>query len=172
MIPLIILLCSIGALVIGLASGWTDLKGLKIPNLHSIGVLGLFALAFGLDYVSEDVRVFHAITSHLMAGGIMFVLTVILYSLKLLGAGDSKLASVYGIWVGLSGLPAFLFYMTVFGGVLGLAALIIQKTKPFKAATPGSWIDGLQGGNGAIPYGTAIAFGAIMGFVHAGYLTF
>ncbi len=161
----------LGALGLGLASAFADLKGLKIPNKYCLAIIILFLLAYGIDYFS-DADTFFSLKNHLIGAAAVFGLTALLYALKLLGAGDSKLATAFGLWTGVSALPVFLFYMTVAGGILGVVAYILQKTKPFKVKENESWIWHLQNGKNAIPYGIAIAFGALAGFIKAGYLDF
>ena len=161
----------LGTVGIALAAAWTDVRGLKIPNLFSLIVLGLFVIAYTIDFFA-DMGVFKHWLHHLTGMGVMFALTLILYAIGALGAGDSKFASACALWGGLSGLPAFLIYMTALGGLLALFALIIQKTKPFKAPRQGSWIAKLQAGESAIPYGVAIAGGVVAMFWQTGLLPF
>lgn len=168
---LLLPLCIISALVLGLGCAWSDIKGLRIPNSYSVAIIGLFALAYSLD-VYDQTGLFYNFKNHLLGAGVMFAITAILYALKLLGAGDSKMATAFALWTGLSALPAFLFYMTICGGLLGLGAYIIQKTGLFKACSGKHWISKLHSGKNALPYGIAIAFGAVAGFIKAGYLDF
>ena len=101
---------------------------------------------------------------------VVLAVTVALYALKLLGAGDSKLMAAVGLWLGMNGLVPFLFYMSVGGGLLAGATLYLKK-KPLVATPPvGSWLDASQKGENRLPYGMAIAFGAVMAFLFNGYL--
>lgn len=65
----------------------------------------------------------------------------------------------------------FLFYMALVGGVLGLVALALRKWKPVKNPAEGSWIARVQAGENKVPYGAAIAAGALASFVELGYFS-
>lgn len=171
MLLFIIIFCVLVALGFGLASGWSDFRGLTISNVYSAAILAAFVVAFSAFYffAPDGAVYFGSWKSHLLAGVIMFGVTFALYVPGWLGAGDSKLCTVFALWLGMLGLPAFLFYMTLMGGLLALAALLIKKYKPFTSPVPGSWIARTQEGVSAVPYGIAIAFGAVMSFVSTGY---
>lgn len=147
-----------------------DFKGFRIPNIIPAAMIGLFVLAFGVtSFTGQASDVFAPILSHLLAGGIVLALTTGMYAAKLLGAGDSKFATAVALWTGLSGFAAFMFYMAVAGGLLGGAALLLRKYKPFSAVPAGSFLDKAQSGDNAVPYGIAIAIGAMVGFAFTGY---
>lgn len=166
LVPILFALAtSVGLLVWAAVS---DFRSLKIPNLIS-GILPvLFLFAFGVASWA-DLALFQSLTLHLTGGAIMLVLSVILYASSIMGAGDSKLAAAIGIWVGLKGLAAFVFWMSLVGGLIGLATLVIRKRKPFARVVEGGWIDEVQKGRNAVPYGIALSIGALMSFYTLGY---
>jgi prepilin peptidase CpaA len=86
----------------------------------------------------------------------------------MIGGGDSKLGTALALWAGLRGLLPFVFYMALVGGILGIAALVLYKLKPFKNPRVGGWIEQAQLGANAIPYGIAISAGAWASFFHTG----
>jgi len=158
------------ALGFGLASAWSDFRGLTISNYYSLFILAAFVPAFlVITFLAPETAYFSSWKSHLMSGGIMFGLTFFLFSIKMIGAGDSKLSSVYALWIGMQGMPSFLFFMTLCGGILGLMTIIFKKWKPFKAPREGGWIDQAQKDNNVVPYGIAITLGAIVAFNQVGY---
>jgi prepilin peptidase CpaA len=169
----ILVFCVLVALGCGVLSGWSDFRGMTISNLYPLLVLGAFVLAWLSYYflAPDDAVYFGALKSHLLSGGILFAITFIMFSLGWLGAGDSKLASVYALWAGMTGFASFLFYMALAGGLLGVAALLIQKHKPFSNPAENSWVYKTQNGQSAVPYGIAIAFGAFVSFLQNGYLS-
>ena len=87
-----------------------------IPNGIVAAVLVLFFVAFGAAYVA-DVDLFVSWKSHLVAGFSVLVITFTMFSLRLIGGGDSKLVTAFAFWMGVKGLGAFLMYM-VFSGAL------------------------------------------------------
>ena len=153
-------------------AGVSDWNGLKIPNRYSLIIGVNFFACFGMLWVLGNTDVFSAFWVHLLAGMIIFVVTVAMFFMKIMGAADSKLASVFALWIGMAGLPVFLFVMTLIGAVLSVAALIVKKYKPVKNPKEGSWIAQLQQGVSKVPYGIAIGGGALYAFFSVGYFDF
>jgi Flp pilus assembly protein protease CpaA len=56
--------------------------------------------------------------------------------------------------------------------VIALVSLSLRKWKPVKNAPVGSWIYAAQKGSGVVPYGIAIALGALASFIAVGYFSF
>lgn len=170
MLIFIVIFCVIVALGFGLASAWSDFKGFTISNAYSIGVILAFIPAFlAVFFLVPEAAYFASWKSHLLAAAIMFAVTFVLFTLHMIGAGDSKLATAYALWVGIMGIPAFLFYMTVTGGLLGVATLVLRRWKPFTAPPEGGWIARAQAGSSEVPYGIAIVVGAVVAFFQSGY---
>ncbi len=166
------LFCVITTAAFAVLGGVSDFRGLVIPNLYSLIVLACFAVAFtGVAYGLNVTGVFHALISHLSAAGVIFVITMGLYVARMIGAGDSKFATALALWAGLEGLSAFLFFMAVMGGVLAAFTLYFRKSKPFKNPLAGSWIEKAQNGENSVPYGIAIAAGALVALLQNGFLS-
>ncbi len=174
MLSLILFLsCLCVALGVGVLSALSDMRGLTIPNKYSLIVILAFLAAYGGLWVLGGVGsgfVFFGPLSHALSALIVFVVTLVFFALRTLGAADSKLATAYALWVGLEGLAAFLVYMTLAGGVVALLSLIFKKWKPFKVPREGSWVARVQAGESKVPYGVAIFFGALVSFVKLGYV--
>ncbi len=166
------LICLFIALGSGVLAGLSDFRGLTIANIYSVIVGASFAVCFGVLWLAGRDDVLAPLLSHGLAALVVFAVTAGMFAMKALGAADSKLATVYALWVGLGGLVAFLFYTTLFGGVLALIGLGIKKWKPFDRVQEGNWIDRLQKGESKLPYGIAIFLGALASFVKIGYLDF
>ena len=161
------LLVTIGMCVL---AAWSDFKGFRIPNMVSLIIIAAFAVAFGVTTLTgQDAIIFSALKSHLIAAGVVLLVTMLLFSLGALGAGDSKFATAVALWVGLPGLAAFLFYMAVIGGLLGGISLVLKRVKPLKNPPAGTWLAKAQAGHNAVPYGIAIAIGAVLGLAFHGY---
>lgn len=158
------------ALGTGVLAGLSDWRSMTIPNIYSGVIMGAFFAAYALLWMFGRADVFGPLFSHLLSGGIFFVLTVVLFALRSIGAADSKLGTAFAFWVGMQGFAAYLFYTVMAGGVLALAALYMKKNKPFKDPPAGSWPAQVQEGKSKVPYGIAIAFGALVSFVQLGYL--
>lgn len=158
------------ALGLGGLAAWSDYKGMTIPNIVPLGIALAFLAGYGVS-VFGGAEVFSGWQSHLAAGGIVLVVTFIMYALRLIGGGDSKLVAAFALWVGLRELMTLLFYMALLGAFLGLGALLIKKFRPFKNVPEGSWIQRLQAGEGVVAYGIPISFGATVAFWKMGLLS-
>lgn len=158
------------ALGAGILAALSDLRGMTIPNILSVAIIAAFFAAYGVLWLSGRDDVFGSVSSHLLSVVIVFGVTLAMFMLRAIGAGDSKLASAFALWTGLKGMMPFLFYMALAGGVLGLAALALRKWKPVKAPREGGWIARVQNGENGVPYGAAIFAGALASFVKLGYL--
>lgn len=170
MVALILFLtCLFVAVAVGAMAAWSDIKGLVIPNWHSGVIIVSFLTAFVLMQLLGHPDIFSTLWSHFMAALIVFAVTATLFGLKTIGAADSKLSTAYAFWAGIAGLPAFLFYMSVVGGLVGLGALALQKWQPVKNPAPGGWVARVQAGENKVPYGIAIVAGALASFVKLGY---
>jgi prepilin peptidase CpaA len=170
MLALIVFLsCLLFAVGSGVLASISDYRGMTIPNIYSAIIVGAFVVAFGCTWIMDVDHVFQPALSHLASGAIVLVVTMALFYLKVLGGADSKLASAYALWVGLPGLVAYLFYMSLAGGILGIIALILKKWKPLKNVPEKSWIAQVQAGHSKVPYGIAIFIGVLAYFAKAGY---
>jgi len=156
---------TLALLIVTILSCVSDVRSLRIPNWHSLAILGGFFVA----YFSAP-ELFNGLGRHLIAMTAMFVVTYIMFTYGVIGGGDAKFGTALGLWVGLKGIVPFIFYMTMIGGILGLAALLLRKRKLFKNPRPGSWVEQAQTGHSAVPYGVAISLGFWMELIHAGFV--
>lgn len=163
------MLVAIGFLI---AAAISDFRSMTIPNIYAGGIVLAFIPAFLADiFTGHGMDFFYGWQSHLVAALAVFAISFLLFSLRVIGAGDSKLATAAALWVGLSGMTAFLFYMAVLGAVLALATKLMSA-KPFVAAPKeGSWIAQAQAGRLGVPYGIAICFGVIVAFYQLDYFS-
>jgi len=167
----IIVFCAIIALGFGAAAAWSDYSRMIIPNIYAACIGAAFIPAFlATAIMASDVSFFASWKSHVLAGLFVFGITYLLFYFKLIGGGDSKLLSVYALWVGLSGIMPLLFFMALTGGVLGLITLGLNKWKPIKEPVKDSWVFKAQKGEQNVPYGIAIFLGAVASFWSTGYL--
>ncbi len=174
MIALIFFLSGVFAAVFtGVFAAWSDFRSMKIPNFYALMIAGAFVPVFFAVHFFTESSPFTSMLDHLiLAPFAMAVLTVPLFFMGLIGAADSKLSIAFAFWLGMRGLIPFLFVMSIIGGVLGLASVLIKKYKPFKEPLADSWIDQVQGGANKVPYGIAIFAGALAGFYANGYFSF
>lgn len=157
-------MCALGA--------WSDFKGYRIPNIVSVVIVFAFVISYSVTLLMGQADVaFMPWKSHLASFFIVLMVTMVMFGLKIIGAGDSKMMAAVSLWLGFSGLVPFLFYMSVTGGLLGVGSLLLRKYKPVKNPPANSWIDRAQQGGGDVPYGIAIAVGTVMAFLFVGYFS-
>ncbi|MFN3669980.1 MAG: prepilin peptidase [Brevundimonas sp.] len=153
----LIFLAALPALAI--IAGLKDLTSMKIPNwISGLMVLAFFpaALAVGLDPMTAVVNVAIAALALVVGAG--------MFALRWIGGGDAKFMAAACLWLGLSGSGMFLLWTGVVGGVFCLALLFARfHSRPYLLGAPG-WVVQLMEPRGDIPYGVAIAAGALMAY--------
>lgn len=143
------------ALLVGAAAG--DLLTFRIPNWVSIAVVALFvpaAVLAGFDWTQAGLHA--ALALCLLAGGMG------LFAMGLLGGGDAKLLAATGLWMGWGALPAYLVWAALIGGVLAAMVLLFRKMPLAGIEGRAAWIGRLHDRQQGIPYGIALAGGALM----------
>lgn len=145
------------ALVI--VAGLKDLTSMTIPNWIS-GLLVVFflpaALAVGLPPMQMAVHLGISVLALFIGAG--------MFALRWLGGGDAKLMAAACLWLGLEGSGMFLLWTGVVGGLFCLALIFARfHSRPYLAGAPG-WLVTLMEPKGDIPYGVAIAAGALMAY--------
>lgn len=157
----IVLVLLILVMCITVLSCVSDVTTLKIPNWHSLAIVGLFVLAYFFGSAS-----FAPLWQHITAAVAMFIISYVMFTLNIMGGGDSKLATALSLWLGLKGLLPFVILLSLAGGAVGAATLFLRKKKPFKNPREGSWIAVAQSGGNAVPYAVAIVFGFWVSIFH------
>ena len=121
-----------------------DVRTFTISNRLNLAIAlmaPLFWLSVGLPLWPD------AAIQVAVAAGVFALLAVAFYT-GMMGGGDVKLAAALALWFAPATTVLFLVYMTIGGGVLTLVVLILHRMKK-KAGKP------------EVPYGVAIAFGAL-----------
>ena len=162
----------VAALAAATAAVVYDIRGFRIPNRLSLVILGAVAVAaFGIWVAPTGPAPTFVPVSHLISGGVVFVLTLFLFGARMLGAGDAKLLSVLALWFPVLNLASFIFLMSLLGGVVGVLTLLMKRFQPFKNPPAGSWMQSAQAGDRRVPYGIAIGL-AFWGAVYlSGYFS-
>ncbi len=122
---------------------------LDIARLMLFPALMAFAAASDLFTMTISNRVSLALAAGFLA-------------LALLGGGDAKVAAAAALWFGFGHLLNYLLYASLFGGVLTLLLLQFRQWPlPYPFAGQ-DWLLKLHAKNSGIPYGIALAIGALM----------
>jgi prepilin peptidase CpaA len=154
-------------LVMGTAAGY-DLATRRIPNWL---VLGGTLLALTL----RGLQGFDLFWDGLWGCGLAFAITLPLFALGALGGGDAKLIMTVGAFMGASDLVGALLVIAVVGGIIALLysasrgvalPVILHSWEMLKSwftlGRQGRLRAGESAGGLTIPYGLAIAIGAIL----------
>ena len=138
----------------------SDITSFTIPNrISALLFLAFFpaALALGrpLGEIGADVAVFAVA---LLAGMGMFAAGWI-------GGGDAKLLAVASLWLGLAAMPVFLLVTALAGGALAVLLMNVRSPwlQPYLGNAP-AWLVRLASPGADVPYGVAIATGALVAF--------
>jgi prepilin peptidase CpaA len=135
----------------------SDLFTMTISNRVSLALLAGFlvlALLTGMGV--------HDILSHLGAGAAVLAIAFACFALGWIGGGDAKVASGAALWFGFGHLLDYLLYASLFGGALTLLLLQFRQW-PLPYLLAGQpWLLKLHAKDSGIPYGIALAIGALM----------
>lgn len=140
-------------------AGAGDALSLRIPNRLT---LIIFAAFFPLAWATGmplDVFGFHVLT-----GVILIVVGFMLFSAGLFGGGDAKLLAAAGIWFGSSQALPFLVFTVLAGGVLALCVGLWSVISMSWDIHDIPWAKKILGLRPSVPYGYALAIGAILAF--------
>jgi prepilin peptidase CpaA len=121
-----------------------DVRTFTISNRLNAAV----AAGAPLYWLSIALNPWPGMAIQLAAGAIVFVLLAIAFFAGMMGGGDVKLAAALALWFSPAGTIKFLVLMSVAGGVLTLGILGWHHAQK-------------REGRPEIPYGVAIAFGAL-----------
>jgi prepilin peptidase CpaA len=135
----------------------SDLFTMTISNRISLALVGGFAVLAVIGGMST-----HDIMLHAGAGALVLVFAFTFFAMGWVGGGDAKLVSATALWFGFAHLMDYLVYAALIGGALTF--LIVQFRKwPLPSAISGQrWVQRLHETKGGIPYGIALAIGALM----------
>lgn len=142
-------------LVLCIYAALRDVETLTISNGLNCIIAFLFLPAIIVAAPGWDV-----VGGHLLAGGIAFVISVLLFVFGVFGGGDAKMIPGVMLWLGPEAAWPFVTAMAVIGGGLALCVILARRFVPAHAA-PGFARETMTAGNG-VPYGVAIAGGAIL----------
>ena len=106
-----------------LVAAITDIRWRRIPNWLTVGVL---ALAFLLNALNAYPTPWEGAWFAAKGFALAFSLNLIMYALRMTGAGDVKLMAAIGALVGCANFLGIFVLNAVVGGVLGLVLVCIK----------------------------------------------
>jgi prepilin peptidase CpaA len=140
-----------------------DLTSYRIPNWISLALAAGFVPAAGVGLVAG--APLSALELDLAVGAGALAAGVVMFALRWIGGGDAKLFAAATLWLGWPALPAYLVFTALAGG--GLALLLLALRSPMaRALVPAgpAWFVRLAQPEENVPYGVAIAIGALAAF--------
>lgn len=98
-----------------------DLRLRKVPNLFIlVGLSLVFITAF--SYLG-----WKPFVSNLLSVGVVFITGYLLWRFRVLGAGDVKVMAIAAISLNWTSGLEFCFYSLVWGSILGVTSLVLEK---------------------------------------------
>jgi prepilin peptidase CpaA len=135
----------------------SDLFTMTISNRVSLALVAGFlvlALLGGMGL--------YDIALHVAAGLTVLVIAFACFAMGWVGGGDAKVAAAAALWFGFGHLMNYLLYASLFGGALTLLLLQFRQWPlPYSLAGQ-TWLMRLHAKESGIPYGIALAIGALM----------
>lgn len=137
-----------------------DVVSYTIPNWISLGLVALFplaSLATGLPMGTFG--------ASLAVGFAALVAVMAMFALRWVGGGDAKLFAAAALWCGLPGIATFGLATCLAGGALTFFLLALRQPmlRSFVLSGP-RWFTRLAEPEESVPYGVAIAVGALAAF--------
>lgn len=138
-------------------AGLKDVTSYTIPNWISLALIAAFpvaALAAGVGW--------SAVGLCLAFGLGALVVGMAMFAFGWVGGGDAKLLAACALWLGWPAGVAFLLSTALAGGALTLGLMTLRSgwLDPVIVGGP-AWVRRLGDKKGDIPYGVAIAVGAL-----------
>ena len=135
----------------------SDLFTMTISNRVSLALAAGFlilALLGGMEL--------HDLLSHVGAGAAVLAVAFACFAMGWVGGGDAKVAAGAALWFGFGHLLDYLVCASLFGGALTLLLLQFRQWPLPSPLTGQAWLLKLHAKESGIPYGIALAIGALM----------
>ncbi len=135
----------------------SDLFTMTISNRVSLALAAGFlilALMSGMGL--------HDLLSHVGAGAAVLAAAFFCFAMGWMGGGDAKVAAGVALWFGFGHLLDYLVCASLFGGALTLLLLQFRQWPLPALLTSQAWLLRLHAKESGIPYGIALAIGALM----------
>ncbi len=136
-----------------------DVTSFTIPNWISFAAMLVFFPAALIAHMPLG-----AVEVSAVVGLVALALGIAMFALGWIGGGDAKLFAACAFWLGWPAILPFLIWTSLAGGVLALALLWSRKLVATMPAMGPPWFGRLMQAGGDVPYGLAIAAGALIAF--------
>ena len=146
--------------ILVIVAALTDLTSFTIPNrISAFLVLAFFPTALALSRGGGEIGV------DVMVCFVALIAGMAMFAVGWIGGGDAKLLAAASLWLGLPAMPVFLLVTALAGGALAMLLTNARSpwVQPYLGGAPG-WIARLATPGADVPYGVAIATGALVAF--------
>ena len=147
-------------------AGAIDLFTMTIPNRVSLALFVAFLVFAPLAGLGA-----HDMLWHLAAGVAVLTIGILLFIPGWIGGGDAKLVAAVALWLGFDHLLAFLVFTALAGGALSLLFVAVRAYPLPAFALRQPWALRLHDRRTGIPYGIALAAGALLVYPHTTWFT-
>lgn len=137
-----------------------DLTSFTIPNwISGLLIVAFFPAALLLGVAPMSIG------AHLLVGFGALAVGVAMFALRWIGGGDAKLFAAAALWLGAPAALSYVVMTGLAGGALALALISLRSpiVRPYVLSGP-AWFGRLADPDEAVPYGVAIAAGALATF--------
>ena len=135
----------------------SDLFTMTISNRVSLAlVAGFLVLAPASGMRLTDML------AHAGAGATVLAIGFTCFAMGWVGGGDAKVTAAAALWFGFDHLLNYLLYASLFGGALTILLLEFRQWPLPYALSGQAWLLRLHAKETGIPYGIALAIGALM----------
>ena len=135
----------------------SDLFTMTISNRVSLAlVAGFLVLAPASGMGLTDML------AHAGAGATVLAIGFTCFAMGWVGGGDAKVTAAAALWFGFDHLLNYLLYASLFGGALTILLLEFRQWPLPYALSGQAWLLRLHAKETGIPYGIALAIGALM----------
>jgi prepilin peptidase CpaA len=152
--------------ILMIAAAVTDVRAYRIPNwLSGLTAALFFPVAMIAGFSMYDLLM------HASAGLLLLVICFVLFQFGIMGGGDAKLIAAAGLWFGLSDSGYFIQVTAMCGGALALAMMVWSIFKYAVQLDLGDLIPAIRKVSPKLPYGIALAAGAIIAYPQSSWMT-
>jgi len=136
----------------------SDLVSMTISNRISLSLIAFFFVLAPLSGMGLE-----QIGWHVVAGALLLLAGFAMFAFCWIGGGDAKLLAVTALWFGFSmNTVEYLLLSTLFGGALTLMMLVYRHFPAPSFLYGQGWAMRLHDDKEGIPYGLALAAGALL----------
>jgi prepilin peptidase CpaA len=143
-----------------------DLFTMTIPNRVSLAMVAAFVLLAPFTGLAPM-----DLASHVGAGLLVLAGGILLFIPGWVGGGDAKMAAAVALWLGMDHVLIFLLCAALAGGSLAMFVLTLRQVPMPAVIATQPWAARLLSRGGGIPYGIALAVGALWVYPHTTWFT-